>query len=300
MRDAQSHASPEASRRALVLLSIGALSGVALAAVGALRPTSDALPPDAIARVNDRVIRSESYERVLQMVASDKRNPMGDADRARVLKRMIEEELLIQRGEAIGLVESDPAVRKSISAAMIQFIVAESEAFAPDEEALRSFYQENARYFAPPGALHVRQLVFEARPGEAPAQVRDRARAARAAIAEGLAFSDARERYGDTPRLAIPDAPLPPHKLAQYVGPTVVERVRTLQPLEVSELIESGVGVRIFQLLEASADEAPAFEAIRDRVEHAFRRDAADRALRDALERLWREADIVMAVEGVD
>ena len=76
--------------------------------------------------------------------------------------------------------------------------------------------------------------------------------------------------------------------------------MRALRPPEVSEVVESGVGVRIFQLIEASADEVPTFEAIRDRVEHAFRRDAADRALRETLERLWREADVVTAVEGVN
>ena len=59
MPDGESHDSPERGRRALSLLGAGALAGIALALAGILRPASDLLPRGAIARVNDRVIRSE-------------------------------------------------------------------------------------------------------------------------------------------------------------------------------------------------------------------------------------------------
>ncbi len=298
MQDDEAHSSPRSGRRALFLLAVGAFSGAALAAVGALRPAPDAFPPGAIARVNDRAIQSESYERAWRKVASEKRNPMSEADRALVLKRLIEEELLIQRGETIGLVESDAVVRRSIASAMIQSIVAESEALLPDEAALRDFYGENRRYFAPAPQLHVRQALFSPRPQEAPSGARERARAARRAIAEGLSFDAARERYADVPLLTIPDAPLPAHKLQQYIGPTALEGARALQVLEVSEPLESAAGLRILQLIAATSAESPEFHAIRDRVESAFQRDAAARALRDSLGRLWREAKISLGPEA--
>lgn len=300
MRGDEAQLRPEPSRRALWLLAAGALIGVGLAAVGVLRPTSASLPPGVVARVNGRPIRSESYERAWRMVASDKRNAMSDADRAHVLKRLIEEELLIQRGEAIGLVLSDPAVRKSISAAMIQSIVALGEARQPDEADLVRFYRENQRYFVPPGTIHVRQIVFTPRPGEEILDARKRAREAREAIAKGLAFADAVERYGDLPLVAIPDASLPVNKLQQYIGPSRALRVRALQPLEVSPLMESAVDVRIFQLIEQMFPEPRPLEEIRDWVEGAFQRDAADRALRESLARLWRDADVALAPEAAE
>ena len=300
MLDGDSQPPAARGRRALIMLGAGALAGVVLAAHGVVRPVSEALPRGVIARVNDRVIRSDRYERAWRRVASDKRNPMGDADRARILRRLIEEELLIQRGEAIGLVESDSAVRKAISGAMIQSIVAESEAALPDTAALRAFYQQNRRYFAPPGTLHVRQIFFQRRPGEGVFDLRARARAARDAIGQGLAFADARERYGEVPVVEIPDAALPANKLRQYVGPTGVERVLALEPLEVSEPVESGAEIRLFQLVAATSAGSPPFEEVRDRVESAFRRDAGDRALRENLEWLWREADIVLAPGAPD
>ena len=117
--------------------ALGTALGIVLAASGAFSPATElaGASGDVIARVNERSIRTDTYERARALVATDKRNPMSDADRAHVLRRLIEEELLIQRGETIGLVDLDPTVRKSIVAAMIQSIVAQSESEKPDPEA---------------------------------------------------------------------------------------------------------------------------------------------------------------------
>lgn len=288
------------SRRALILLGAGALVGIAMAAWGVLRPASELLPRDVVARVNERGIRSERYQQALAMVAADKRNAMSEADRAHVLRRLIQEELLIQRGEDIGLVESDPTVRKAISGAMIQSIVAEAEAIAPGEAELREFFEENPRYFASPATLHVQQLVFAPRAGENAAAVRERAKRARAAMNDGLSFADAGARYADPPLLEIPDAPLPAHKLAQYIGPSLEERVAELDELEVSEPIESGLSVRIFRLIGKTSAETPSYDELADWVEGAYRRESADRALREYLARLWIEADVVLSPEAPD
>jgi parvulin-like peptidyl-prolyl isomerase len=286
------------SRRALILLGAGALVGIAMAAWGVLRPVGELLPRDMVARVNERGIRSEGYQLALAMVAADRRNAMSEADRAHVLRRLIQEELLIQRGEDIGLVESDPTVRKAISAAMIQSIVAESEAIQPSGAELREFFEENPRYFASPATLHVQQLVFQPRAGEDAVVVRERAQLAGAAMDDGLSFADAGARYADVPLVEIPDAPLPAHKLAQYIGPSLEARVAELDELEVSEPIESGAAVMIFRLIGKTSAETPAYDELSDWVEGAYRRESADRALREYLARLWVEADVVLSPEA--
>ena len=296
--DAESDSRPQGGRRALLLLGSGALIGIAMAASGILRPAAELPSRDVLAMVNERPIRSESYERALGIVAADMRSPMSEADRAHVLRRLIQEELLIQRGEDIGLVESDPTVRKSISAAMIQSIVAENEAIQPSEAQLREFFEENRRYFAPSATLHAQQLVFQKRADEDASAVGERARQAHAAIAAGLSFADARTRYADVPLLEIPDAPLPAHKLAQYIGPSLAERVARLNVLEVSEPIGSEAGLRIFRLIAATSATAASYDEIEEWIEGAYRREAADRALREYLDRLWRAADVALSPEA--
>lgn len=278
----------------LVLLAAGTVLGILLAASGALSPAGDLAPmPDAvIAQVNERPIRTDSYERVRAMVANDKRNPMSDADRAHVLRRLIEEELLIQRGETIGLLDSAPTVRKAIVAAMIQSIIAESESEQAEPGDLRRYYDDNLGYFTPPGTLHVRQMLFRPRAEETLEAVRERARRARLARSGGMGFAEVREQWADEEFLPIPDAALPANKLRQYLGPSLVEEIREMQPGEVSQPIESERSVRLLELVQAREGEPLDFDDAREQVEVAYRRDAADRALREYLEWLWSEADI--------
>ncbi len=72
-------------------------------------------------------MRAEAYERVLAALAADSRNPVDDADKRRLLDRLIDEELLVQRGLELGLASSDGAVRKAVAGAMIESIVAEAD-----------------------------------------------------------------------------------------------------------------------------------------------------------------------------
>jgi parvulin-like peptidyl-prolyl isomerase len=298
MADAEPDSLVEGSRRSLLLLGAGAVIGIALAAVGALRPASQFLARDAVAWVNERPIPSEVYEQALAPFAAGGLDAMTEVQRSEVLRRLIQRELLVQRGEDIGLVTSDPTVRKSISAAMIRSVVARSEAIQPSEAQLREFFEENRRYFAPPATLQVRQLVFQARSNENASAVLERAQAAHSAIAEGLPFGDAAERYADVPLLEIPDALLPTHKLAQYIGPTFAERVARLKLLEVSPVMESDSGLRIFQLIGATSSETASYDELEDWVEGAYRRETADRALREYLAHLWVEGDVVLSPEA--
>jgi hypothetical protein len=140
----------QADRRALWLLVAGSIVGILLGIIAALRESGSearVLPDDAIVLVNGRPILEEEYTRAVALFASDKRTEITDADRAHVLNRLIEEELLIQRGIEIGLVDSDRSVRKVISQSMLAAVVAESASEQPSEDSLRAFYAENPSLF---------------------------------------------------------------------------------------------------------------------------------------------------------
>ncbi len=141
----------KANQRALLLLAAGSVVGILLGAATAFHKSgSDAsvLLDGAVAMVNGKSIREEDYARALALVEGDKRGEITAGDRARVLDRLIEEELLIQRGIEIGLVDSDRSVRKAITQAMLASIVTESVSAQPAEDELRAFYAENPSLFA--------------------------------------------------------------------------------------------------------------------------------------------------------
>ena len=82
----------------------------------------------------------------LQAVAGDRKGgTLREDDRERVLQRLIDQELLIDRAIELGLPERDPQIRNQLATAMIDFLVrrAEDEAATANEGDLRAFYQEN-------------------------------------------------------------------------------------------------------------------------------------------------------------
>lgn len=144
-----------ANRRAVVLLALGSVVGICLGVLSALRGDQaifhelpNGLPKDAIAVVNGKKISTDEYHRAVAMLASDKRSALTEADRVHVLNRLIEEELLIQGAITHGLVETDRAVRKAITQAMLAAIVTDSASARPTEEELRALYQKNAGVFS--------------------------------------------------------------------------------------------------------------------------------------------------------
>jgi hypothetical protein len=70
------------------------------------------LPNDVIAIVNDKIIPSERYRTVIQLIENDKRDDLTEADRKMALDRIIEEELLVQYAYQNGFLEADDLLRK--------------------------------------------------------------------------------------------------------------------------------------------------------------------------------------------
>src|SRR6266446_3398750 len=131
------------SRLGPLLLALGALSGIAVAASGLLRNGLDnrsALPSGAVARINGQIIRVADYERVVAGLADDRRDGIDDAQRRRVLDRLIDEELLIQRGLELGFARQDRKVRADLTAAVIASVLTEHEDLQPADAELQAFY----------------------------------------------------------------------------------------------------------------------------------------------------------------
>lgn len=284
-------------QRARLLLGIGTALGIALAAAGTVVGVGQPgrLPAGAIASVNGVAIPADLYERTLAGLAADKRNPLREEDRRYVLERLIQEELLVQRGVEVGLVESEPQVRKAIVGEMIQSVLADVESEVPSEADLRKFYAEERAYFTPGPRLRVEELEFRG-PSDGGGSPRARAGDARAALLAGEA--ERARGLADAPVVPVPDALLPPRKLREYLGPTLLEAAQALPTGSWSEPLQAPGGVALVRVLEREEPEPPAFEAVADQVEVEYRRRQGDRALREYLDRLHDEADVTIAPDA--
>lgn len=283
-----------AERRAERVLLAGIAAGLALAAVGlagsGAAPRAE-LPAGAVAVVNGRILLEEDYQRLLAGLASDRRTPLGPEDRRHVLDRMVEEELLVQRGLELGLLRSDRRVRGELVSSVIAAVVSDAESREPDEEELRRFYAEQRDYFTRPGRARVRELLVRRR-GEGPEAVRGRAEEAVRRLRAGVDFAEVARALGDPPPVEVPDALLPPAKLREYLGPTATLRVLELEAGGVTEPLSTGSGYRVVQLVEREPPRTPPFEEVEALVRAEWRRRAGDRALREYLEELRRRAEV--------
>jgi parvulin-like peptidyl-prolyl isomerase len=281
-------------RRPQLLLGAGATVGLACAVIallgrGAVR---DRLPGDTVALVNGVAVRRETYERAVAALAADRLNPIGPEERRFVLERLIDEELLVQRGLELGLARHDRRVRAEVIAAVLSSIVAESAEGDPEVAEVAAFYAEHRDYFTRPGRLHVRQVLIRADGNGDTAGAQGRAAEAVQRLRAGEPFLAVQAALGDAETAVLPDGPIPVTTLREYLGPTVTRATLDLGPGEVSAPIRSAAGLHVVQMVAREPEETPPLSEIETEVRAEVRRRTGDRALRQYLDGLRRTADV--------
>ncbi len=288
----------DGASRAVGWLAAGALAGL-VAATGSLLADStrgDAgLPDGTIARINGAPLRTADYERALAALASDRRNPVGDAERRFVLERLVDEELLVQRALELGLAQRDRTVRSQLLAVMLASVTEAAVLREPGEDELRAFHAEHAEWFQQPTRLHVRQLWVRGEPARREDEARRQAADAAARLRAGEPFATVAAALGDAPIAALPDAPLPPAKLVEYAGPSALANLAESADGAITDPLPLGGGFQVLQLVAHSPSRARRFDEVADEVRAEVRRRAGEEALRQYLAELRERAEIVVA-----
>lgn len=249
------------------LLIAGLVAGIAMAASGVLETDADALPAQAVARVNDRLILRDVWLRAVTAVSSERRTPLTEADKRHILERLIDEELLAQHGLALGLVEQDRRLRGELVQQVMQTALAGEAGREYDETELRRFYAEHQDFFAAPARLRV----------------------------SAVRIGPDRQRSAFMP--PVPDVLLPLAQLRSYLGPALTQAAMTLRPGETSEPIPHGEGHVVIELLEREAGSAPPFEQVREQVQAEKQRRADEEAVRRLLRQLREDNRVILSGE---
>ena len=264
-----------------IFLVIGGLIGLILAGYGIFEKTSDFnfQNQDAIALVNDVPIKNESYLRALDRYSSDSKNKMDDEDRAWVLQRLIEEELLVQRGFSLGMITSDNDVRGAIVRTLISSINTEAEAIVPEDEELINFYNNHKERFAYPATYSIKAWVSKTM---IDTQI---------AIKQ-LNNNGSIEINKNIKRLEnIPNGLLTLKKITEYLGPSIASE---LQPLSEGIAFSHYVNNRwyIIQINQKNEESFAPIENIQIQLKNEYIRDQADKRLRAYIDNLKENASI--------
>ena len=267
------------------LLIFGLIIGVFLAA-NSIVQESNLIEDDWVANVGGVQISKEKYYSQLEGLARDKKNPITERDKNYVLERMIEEELLIIRAKELGLFENNQIVRGSIIQQMIKLIISENYLESVEEETLRKFYEQNIGFFSSASRLRLQQIYFSNSSGDS----KERSDEVFEYLKEGASYDEV-SKMADQSALTIPNSMMNLSKVREYIGPTLMNLARRLEPGEFSVPMEVAGGHQIIYLFDKELSEPEEFDSIQQKILKEYQRRRDDNSLREYLEDLkgWYE-----------
>ena len=239
-----------------------------------------------VAKIDERAISKEKYEVYLESIAQSRKTGLIESDPENILERMIDEELLIQRGIDLGMIENDPEIRSTIIQKMIASIIAETNDLRISREDLEDFYSVNKDLFTPSPKLQLLKLSFDGNKKVSGDQARDLLVAGNLAAAKQLAENEV---------ISLPNVLLPAMKIREYIGPFLTQIAFGLEEGEVSDLIELDGNFHLLVPLQKIISSPPKFNDVYQEVESEYIRFKGEEMLDEYLDDLRNWYDVVKA-----
>ena len=267
------------------LLLLASIIGTFLAIYSIMETNKNfsSLPDNIIATVNDKIIPSDKYQTIINLIQNDKRDELTKADREMALDRIIEEELLVQYAYKNGFLEADDLLRKSIVRSVVDSIVEQALSVVPAEQDLLKFYEVNRQTFAIDEKYRVVILSSKNRSD----------------IDEGKVIWQSnydltllRQTFKRIDRLDIPTGFISKIRLGTLIGPLLRDKVLSLQVGETSETLKTIYGYSIVTLVDKKDRVIPEFKEISEIVLQEYKRQQREEILEELLKDLKRQSDI--------
>lgn len=262
------------------LLLFAVIAAIALALSAVLERGTE-LPGDAVAVVNGRPIGDDAFAAQLDAVAAQLKRAPDAPERAAILERVIDEELLLQQGLALELPRKDARLRAQLVQEVIRQALAESARSPVTDAELRAFHAAQPGFFRQ--APTYRVWRFDCRDMSA-------ARTQQAVLRAG---GEPAPQDGCRRNALLPDAWLGAAKLGDHLGAELATAVLALAPGD-SMLSTRADTTSVLLLLAVAPAREPAFEQVRAQVETELRRRRDEAALAAYLARLRADAALRM------
>ena len=241
------------------------------------------------AKIEDTSIPMEKYLTQLEGLAKDKRSPITQKDKEYVLERMIEEELLIKRALDLGMLDNNPMARGTIVQQMIKTIISENARLEVTEEDLKVFFENNKGFFTKSSRLRLQQIYFSDQQFQENSL--EEANKAYARLLKGDEFVDV-AKMGSKSALKIPNSLMTLSKIREYIGPSLMNKARGLEPGMFTKPVEVSGGHKIIYLFEKEMASEPKFSQVRSSVSAEYLKRKDDQSLREYLENLKNWYDV--------
>ena len=270
---------------------VGILLGLVLIFIGIFNPDKkQKLSDDIVALVDNHPILKSDLDLALKALSMNKDNQITSEQIQLVKDRLIDEQLLLQRGIDLDLHQTSNPIRKLIVNSMIDNILSENNDFLIDDKNLKKFYNDNISFFLPSKELRLKLIFLKFRSQE---EDEKRLDTIRERLINGDDFDIVSKEEGDTYLPEIPDTFLPERKLKDYIDPNLVKNAFNLEDGQITSEIETDKGYCFLYLVESEKGEPLPFENMRDKIKSEYKRRKDEEALLNYIEWLRKKYDII-------
>ena len=252
-----------------------ALAGLSIALIGSdLNFKSIAATDNVLVSVNQQPITLQQLNFAAQRITGSSAEKLNTEQKNTIVKLLIDEELLLQRAELLGIASADPGIRKALARAVISRTVTEFLDRPIDDQQLHTFYLEHRALFFQPLRLELQAYQFE--------------------HLEQAQQAFASAEIPTEQRSLLPASALPAHMLRRYLGNPLADIALTLAPGETSMPIQRPDGVYLLHLTAKQPERLSPLTEVRPQVEAEYRRRGRDMALQTRLVTLRQQAQITV------
>ena len=252
-----------------------ALAGLSIALFGSdLDFKSIAATDNLLVSVNQQPITAQQLNFAARRLTGSSADTLDTEQKNTIVKLLIDEELLLQRAELLGIASVDPGIRKALARAVISQTVTEFLGRPMDEQQLKTFYVDHQALFVQPLRLELQAYKFESM--------------------EQAQQAFASAEIPATERSLPSTSALPVHMLRRYLGNPLADIALTLTEGEISAPIQRPDGIYLLHLIAKQPEQLSPLTEVRPQVEAEYRRRGRDMALQARLVTLRQQAQITI------
>ena len=240
---------------------------------------------NAVALVNDMTISEDQYIKYISTLGIDVIDENDEELLEIVLEKMIEEELLLQKGIELELHKFDIQIRKAIIQQVINSVLLQNEEKVTEKE-LREYYENNKKKYQLSKLIHLDIIFLNSQREEDINLLLE-------AIST-IGFEESKKQFHQELFFSIPNRLISIKDCNQLLGNNICKDIFELNLNEISNPIKYENGFLIIQIRNTNSDiiDIDLFNRLYDKILFDFKNSEDDKYFKDYIQYLKENANI--------
>jgi hypothetical protein len=240
---------------------------------------------NAVALVNDMTISEDQYIKYISTLGIDVIDENDEELLEIVLEKMIEEELLLQKGIELELHKFDIQIRKAIIQQVINSVLLQNEEEVTEKE-LREYYENNKNKYQLSKLIHLDIIFLKSQREEDINSLLE-------AIST-IGFVESKKQFHQELFFSIPDRLISIKDCIQLLGTNICKDIFELNLNDISNPIKYENGSLVIQIKNTNKDivDNDLFNRLYDKILFDFKNSEDDKYFKDYIQYLKENANI--------